>query len=40
MRKNYHQLKNENYTVKQCTEEREMYIKEALEYFAMIGGDR
>lgn len=40
MRKNYHQSKNENYTAKQCMEEKEMYIKEALEYFVMIGGDR
>lgn len=40
MRKNYHQSKNENYTAKQCTEEKELYIKEALEHFAMIGGDR
>lgn len=37
MRKNYHQSKNENYTAKQCTEEKELYIKEALEYFAMLG---
>lgn len=37
MRKNYHQSKNEKYTAKQCTEEKEMYIKEALEHFAMIG---
>lgn len=36
MRKNYHQSKNENYTAKQCTKEKEMYIKEALEHFAMI----
>ena len=37
MRKNYHQSKNENYTAKQCTEEKELYIKEALEHFAMLG---
>lgn len=37
MRKNYHQSKNEKYIAKQCTEEKELYIKEALEHFAMIG---
>ncbi len=36
MRKNYHQSKNEKYVAKQCTEEKEKYIKEALEHFAMI----
>ena len=40
MRKNYNPSKNEKYVAKQCTEEKEMYIKEALEHFAMIGGDR
>ncbi len=37
MRKNYHQSKNEKYIAKQCTEEKELYIKEALEHFAMLG---
>lgn len=37
MRKNYHPSKNKKYVAKQCTEEKEMYIKEALEHFAMIG---
>ena len=37
MRKNYRQSQNENYVAKKCTEEKEMYIKEALEHFAMIG---
>ena len=40
MRKNYRQSKNENYAAKQCTEEKELYIKKALEHFAMIGEDR
>lgn len=40
MRKNYNPSKNEKYVAKQCTEEKEKYIKEALEHFAMIGGDR
>ena len=37
MRKNYHQSQNEKYIAKQCTAEKEKYIKEALEHFAMIG---
>lgn len=37
MRKNYNPSKNEKYVAKQCTEEKEKYIKEALEHFAMIG---
>lgn len=40
MRKNYNPSKNEKYVAKQCTEEKEKYIKEALEHFAMIGEDR
>lgn len=36
MRKNYHQSQNEKYVAKQCTAEKEKYIKEALEHFAMI----
>ena len=36
MRKNYHQSKNEKYIAKQCTAEKEKYIKEALEHFVMI----
>ena len=37
MRKNYHQSQNDKYVARQCTEEKEKYIKEALEHFAMIG---
>lgn len=40
MRKNYNLPKNEKYVAKQCTEEKEKYIKEALEHFAMMGEDR
>ena len=36
MRKNYYLSKSDNYAAKQCTEEKERYIKEALEHFAMI----
>lgn len=36
MRKNYHQPQNEKYVAKQCTAEKEKYIKEALEHFVMI----
>lgn len=35
MRKNYHLSKDEKCVAKQCTEEKEKYIKEALEHFAM-----
>ncbi len=38
MRENYNKSKKENPMVKQCTEEKEKYIVEALEHFAMLRG--
>ncbi len=37
MRENYNKSKKENPMIKQCTEEKEKYIVEALEHFAMLG---
>lgn len=37
MRKNNRPSKNEEYVARQCPEEQEKYIKEALEHFAVIG---
>lgn len=36
MRKNYRPSKSDDYVARQCMEEKEAYIKEALEHFAMI----
>lgn len=33
MRKNYYLSEKKDYVPKQCTEEKERYIKEALEHF-------